>query len=73
MAILIHTDLLRLNDTLLNLSADSAYTGLVLAYTSNTDTISAGFYLDKLDGYILFGMERPHLQSGEYFYREPKS
>lgn len=40
-------------DTIQNLHPDSTYTGRVYAYTKSGDTASAGFVLQKLEGYML--------------------
>jgi hypothetical protein len=51
----IKTDLLKLIDTITNLSSDTAYTGKVMAFTKSGDTASASFYLDSLKGFVFFG------------------
>jgi outer membrane protein assembly factor BamB len=49
---MVNTALVRLKDTIKNLSGDTVYNGKVLAYTKNGDTISAPFVLEKSNGYV---------------------
>jgi outer membrane protein assembly factor BamB len=49
---LVDSNLTRTHDTLRNLSGDTAYAGVVWAYTKNGDTASANFVLDKVQEYI---------------------
>lgn len=53
--VIIDSNLLQTEDTLYNLSGDVEYTGTVLAFTQNGDTVSAHFTLPKISGYLLFG------------------
>jgi outer membrane protein assembly factor BamB len=63
----VHQDLTRRRDTLLNLKPDSSYTGRVFAYTKSGDTASAPFILNKLEGYLIFGDWNDHLNSFDIF------
>lgn len=51
----ISSNLLRLNDTIKNISSLTSYSGHVLAFTKSGDTVSASFKIEKLDGVIVFG------------------
>ena len=52
---IVDSNLIRLTDTIRNLSQDTAYTGRVYAYTKSGDTVSAPFFLEQLAGFIFFG------------------
>jgi len=52
---LVKANLDRLTDTIRNITKDNRYEGRVIAHTSNGDTTSAPFTLEKLNGFILYG------------------
>lgn len=54
---LIHKDIIALKDTLVGLSGDTAYNGKVVAYSASGDSVTAEFYLEKLNGYVLMGLQ----------------
>ncbi len=52
---LIDSNLLNRKDILKDLSGTKEYNGKVLAYTASGDTVSAPFFLEKVDGMVFFG------------------
>ncbi|HET6993744.1 MAG TPA: PQQ-binding-like beta-propeller repeat protein [Chitinophagaceae bacterium] len=56
---LVRQNRIQRRDTLYNLSSTTAYDGRVLAFTRSGDTMSAPFYLEKLEGMVVFGEDEP--------------
>ena len=52
---LIDSNLINRKYMLKDLSGDKEYNGKVLAYTASGDTVSAPFFLEKVDGMVVFG------------------
>src|SRR5665213_831464 len=52
---LIDSNLINRKDILKDLSGTKEYNGKVLAYTASGDTVSAPFFLEKVDGMVFFG------------------
>ena len=52
---LIDSNLINRKDILKELSGTKEYNGKVFAYTASGDTVSAQFFLEKVDGIIVFG------------------
>ena len=74
---LIDSNLVTRRDTLKGLSGTKEYNGKVLAYTSSGDTISAPFFLEKIDGMVVFGsaddamFRANNLFSGTLLFKTP--